>query len=527
MEWTEGFHCHRGLSNRDAIGRGFNLKDESHSVQAPHPDSAAALEKIHEDPVRRLLVETEGRKKWIFFNPLAAKGSFRILIAVISPARPRRLWLSIAGPFCLFAVTGSIVLLLWMQAAARRESRAVFTALARTNADFFHNAHLPATRQMMDYLGRLLNMRAFLRTGATLLPVPDDAALRSATPGLVRLTPTQGVTSLENRFEAVAVPIQPGLDLVLVRPAEPPFIIFWRPEALMVLGSFWLLSIALAWSIARSVVQPIRLLAERLPSIESDPAATLPGAERHDELGDLARAYLAARTQIATEREKRRQAERMALLGRMAASLAHEIHNPLSAIRMHAQLVQSAPVAELAAAATAFVPTLLEETARIESLVNQWMFLTRPEPPSMSALALDGVLSQSLRAHCSAAMHAGVTVQTNVPSPLIVMGDKRRLSQAISNALVNAFQAMPRGGVLKISAARSGSIVALAFHDTGPGFSAEALERHRELFFSEKEGGMGIGLTVTGEILEAHRGRLEVANAADQGAIVTFYLPVI
>ena len=443
------------------------------------------------------------------------------------PARPRRLWLSIAGPFFLFVVAGSIVLVLWMQAAGRREGRAVFTALARTNADFLHNAHLPATRQMMDYLGHLLNMRAFLRTGTTLLPAPDDAPLRAATSSLIRLTPAQGVTSLENQFEAVAMPVQSGLDLLLVRPAEPSFIVLWRPETLMVLGCFWLLSVALAWSIARGVVKPIRLLAERLPYIESDPAATLPGAERPDELGDLARAYLAARTQIAAEREKRRQAERMALLGRMATSLAHEIHNPLSAIRMHIQLVQSAPAAELPAAAIAAVPTLLAETARIESLVNQWMFLTRPEPPLVSALHLDEILAQSLRAHSAEAAYAGVTVQKDVPSALIVMGDKRRLAQAMSNALVNAVQAMPRGGLLDISATRCGSCAALTFQDSGAGFSPQALEHHRELFFSEKEGGMGIGLSVVAEILEAHQGRLEVRNAANGGGVVTFHIPAV
>jgi signal transduction histidine kinase len=440
-------------------------------------------------------------------------------------AHPSRLWLSIAGPFFLFAVTGSIVLVLWMQTAARRESRAVFTALARTNADFLHSAHLPATEQMMDYLGHLLNMRAFLRTGAKLVPNPGDAPLQTAAPSLIGITTAQGVTALENGYEAVAMQVQPGLDLLLVRSEEPPFIALWRPETLMVLGCFWLLSIALAWSIARGVVQPIRLLADRLPHIESDPAATLPGSERTDELGDLARAYLAARSQIAAEREKRRQAERMALLGRMATSLAHEIHNPLSAIRMHAQLVQCAPPAELFAATGAFLPTLLEETARIESLVNQWMFLTRPEPPSTSLLRLDEILSQSLRAHAAAAAHAGVTIQTNVPEGLLVTGDKRRLGQAISNALTNAFQAMPRGGRLEISAARTGSYVTLAFVDSGPGFSAQALERHRELFYSEKEGGMGIGLSVTAEILEAHHGRLEVANAPGEGAVVTFQLP--
>jgi len=440
------------------------------------------------------------------------------------PARPNRLWLSIAGPFFLFAVTGSIVLVLWIQAAGRRESRAVFTALARTNADFVHNAHLPATRQMMDYLSRLLNMRAFLRSGGALLPAPDDPMLRAASPEIVGLAPSRGVFALDGHFEAVAMPVQPGLDLILVRPTDPPFIVLWRLETLLVLGSFWLLSIALAWSIARGVVQPIRLLAERLPHIESDPAATLPGAERPDELGDLARAYLAARTQIATEREKRRQAERMALLGRMATGLAHEIQNPLAAIRMHAQLVQSTPATELPAAAIAFVPTLLEETARIESLVNQWMFLTRPEPPSISALLLDEVLSQSLRAHSAMAAHAGVTVQTNITPHLAILGDKRRLSQAISNVIINAIQAMPRGGLLEISTTCAGGFVTLAFIDTGPGFSAQALEHHRDLFFSEKEGGMGIGLSVTAEIVEAHRGHLEIFNAPAGGAVVTFRL---
>jgi signal transduction histidine kinase len=192
---------------------------------------------------------------------------------------------------------------------------------------------------------------------------------------------------------------------------------------------------------------------------------------------------------------------------------------------MHAQLMQSTAPAELPAAATAFLPTLLEETGRIESLVNQWMFLTRPEPPSTSALALDQIVSQAIRAQSAAAAHAGVTVKADLPTGLVVMADKRRLTQAIANIIVNAFQAMPRGGALRISATRAGSSTGLLFHDSGPGFSPQALERHRELFFSEKEGGMGIGLSVTAEILEALGGRLEVANSPEGGALVTFHLP--
>ena len=84
---------------------------------------------------------------------------------------------------------------------------------------------------------------------------------------------------------------------------------------------------------------------------------------------------------------------------------------------------------------------------------------------------------------------------------------------------------MARGGRLTIGGAREGGTIKVWFRDSGPGFSKEALGRGRELFFSEKEGGMGVGLTVTAEIIEAHGGQLELANAPDGGAIVTMALP--
>jgi signal transduction histidine kinase len=210
----------------------------------------------------------------------------------------------------------------------------------------------------------------------------------------------------------------------------------------------------------------------------------------------------------------------------MATSLAQEIHNPLSAIRMHGQLLQSAPPEELPATAAAFIPTLLEETGRIEGLVNQWMFLTRPEPPSMSALSLEQIVSQAARGQSAAAAHAGVKVDIEVPEGLVIMGDRRRLGQAVTNVIVNAFQAMPRGGTLRIRAAGKEGFAVLALQDNGPGFSPQAFEKYRELFYSEKEGGMGIGLSVSAEIIEAHGGRLAVENAPGGGGLVTFQLPM-
>jgi signal transduction histidine kinase len=431
-------------------------------------------------------------------------------------------WPRIAGSFLLFVAIGSSALVLWLQAMAQRESEHVFTALARTNAQFIKSAHLPPANRVAEPLGQVLGMRMFFRrNGGALTPPPEDALAVE----LTRVVPSHGIVRLNRDAEAIAMPIEPGIDLLLVRAREPNQGFLRHPSTLAVLGSFWLLSLALAWSVTRGVVQPLRLLASRLPLIEQDAEPSLPGMERNDEIGEVARAYLATRAQLASERERRIAAERFALLGRMATGLAHEIHNPLSTIRLHAQLLSSAPADELASTNAESAPLLLSETARIESLVNQWMFLARPTPPQVSHTNLVEVVDGVVQTHAALARHAGVSIEVDTPRAVDADVDRRRFAQAVSNVVLNAIQAMPGGGRLVIRATAEGD-ARLVFRDTGAGFSADALARHAELFFSEKEGGMGIGLSVSTEILKAHGGSLLVENAPPHGARVTLGLPL-
>jgi signal transduction histidine kinase len=452
----------------------------------------------------------------------------------MSPSSPRTLWIQIAWPFLLFVLAGSLALALWMRQLAQRESRAIFTALVNTNASFIRSRQIPASEQMMHYLGQVLNMDAFLArdanpflsaTGPELVPLPTGA-LQPFRAALHALRSGRPPVRLGRDFEGVAAQVNPGVRLVLVRRAESTPALAGGVETASVLAAFCLASVWLAWVVSRKVVHPLRLLTERLPQIEHDREATLPGAERRDEIGQLARAYLSARAQLNKEREQRRQAERMALLGRMATSLAHEIHNPLTAIRMHAQLIESSPDPTIASAAREALPIILAETVRIEGIVNQWMFLAKPEPPRTKECGLDAVLQRVIASYAALAEHAGVTLQTHVDPALRVNADERRLSQAFANLLVNAIQAMPKGGTVEIAASAPAGKVQLAFRDRGGGFSTTALARGRELFYSEKEGGMGIGLTVTTEIVAALGGGLRLANAPDGGAVVTLTLPI-
>lgn len=454
--------------------------------------------------------------------------------------RPSPLWLRLAGPMLLFVVAGSIVLALWIHASARRDSRAVFATLAQTNADFIRSARLPANERVAESIGRVLGMQVFFRHGSwemvsgegggmhfrqgkELVP-PPQGPLEAQTALVRALRPSDGIIRAGASHEAIAVSVEKEITLIVVRRVEPALRFLLQPRTLLVLGAFWLLSVGLAWALTRGLVRPLRLIAERLPHIEDDAEPNLPGTERPDEIGQLARAYLETRAQLAEERARREKIERLALLGRMATGLAHEIHNPLAAIRMHAQIIDSSPEAELPAATRASLPVLLGEAARIEGLVNQWMFLARPAPPQTAPADLAAFVGQTLRALVPQAAHAHVELIDRTPPGLWAKVDARRITQAIGNVVLNAIHAMPSGGSVLIEGS-AGDVVRLSFRDTGAGFSERALIHHAELFFSEKEGGMGIGLSVTSEILRAHGGSLVVENAAEGGAVVTFVLP--
>ncbi len=440
------------------------------------------------------------------------------------PDRPvTSLWLRLALPLLLFVAAGSTLLVVGMQAVARRESRQVFATLARTNAELIRSARLPTTERTAEYLGRVLNMRVFFRRDADGRLVPalgEDAA--GLAPLLAELREDQGIVRSGPETEAIALRLEADAHLLLLRVAESPWAFLFRGETLPMLAVFGLLAVALAWALARGIVRPLRLLAQRLPQIEHDPEATLPGAERTDEIGQLARAYLATRTQLAEERARREQAEKLALLGRMTTGLAHEIYNPLAAIRMHAQLLESTPANELPQAAGEALPILLGETAKIEGLVQQWMFLARPQPPQTSPVELATIVAEVLRVLGPQAAHGNVRIVNEVPPDLIAQVDARRIAQVIGNVAINALQAMPGGGTLTIR----GEPRRLIFRDTGRGFSPAALPRHAELFFTEKEGGMGIGLSVAAEIMKAHGGSLLVTNAEEGGAVVTLEFPL-
>jgi signal transduction histidine kinase len=223
---------------------------------------------------------------------------------------------------------------------------------------------------------------------------------------------------------------------------------------------------------------------------------------------------------LVRERLKRAQSERLAMLGRVATSLAHDIKNPLASIQLHAQLMTPQNDEDRQA-----VKIIEDESEVISGLVNQWLHLANPLPPRLVKLDVTECIRGVARNLEAQARHAGVEVQMDLPSPAWIMGDAQRLAQAVRNLLINAIQAMPHGGQLRLHGRIVGEKLELQFADAGSGFSDEALARGAELFFTEKEGGMGVGLNIVSSVIAAHGGTILLQNDPKGGALITVTLP--
>lgn len=425
----------------------------------------------------------------------------------------------------VFVLVCSLALLVVFGQRVVRQETEEFESLARTNALFLDRTPLPHSDKMAAQLGEVMGAEVVFSEDGLYIGRPGTKVDND-----LRHVPADGVTHwLADHRMVVGHQLRRGPKVFFVREASEggrgsSLAMLTRGDSWTVLAIVWLLSCALAWWLARRVARPLQALASAVHDMGGDqPLPPLP-VDRMDEIGLLARALTDTHDSLLEERERRRSAERLALLGRMATGLAHEVRNPVAAIRMHAQLLEGAPPDEAATSAR-----LIEsEAARIELLVSQWMRYARPAPPVMTEIVVCELIVQSIQTLEPQARHAGVTMQFRplADDQTRIQGDRSRLQQVLMNVLLNAIQSMAGGGVLTLTATQENRKIIVAVEDQGCGFSPLALSKLGEPFFSEKEGGMGLGLAVAQELCRAHGGDLRAENRAEGGARVTIELPV-
>ena len=424
-----------------------------------------------------------------------------------------RLSWRIGAPIVLLVLAETAAVVAYMSWQIASEDRLRLIDSADRMASFLGNVRMETPSALAPSLSRLSGLEVFVFDKNA----PDDDELEPTFKKRLLAIPVDGDAHPIGDSLVVAAAIG-SKGVLLVR--QPSSQSLTDPRVLQVLAAFWLLALLTTWIMLRRLGHPLRELATQLPHIDDERPIELDALHRKDEIGDVARAFATTRTALLAERETRQRVEKQAVLGRMTAALAHEVQNPVAAIRMHAQLLRSADGGAAAA------DTIVEEAARIESLLNQWLFLTRPEPPALGELDVVRLLADVVRRQRPRADHAAVQIVLRAPPSLGLRADGKRLQHVFHNLVDNAVQAMPTGGTLTIEVTSDSRSAVLAFADQGRGFSATALQRFAEFFFSEKEGGMGIGLSVADEIAKAHGGSLSAANRSEGGAVVTVRLPL-
>lgn len=221
------------------------------------------------------------------------------------------------------------------------------------------------------------------------------------------------------------------------------------------------------------------------------------------------------------------RAEQMMALGQVAAGVAHELRNPLTAVKGLIQLNLRRAVARGLPAADLAV--IEHEIRRMERTLQTFLDFARPPRPDRRRLSLCEVVERVFAVVRGRAKKQNVELRMHQPeTPVQVEADRDQLQQLLLNLVLNALDAMPEGGCVEIDLRepRDGH-VELSVHDTGPGIAAHILPKVFETFVSSKETGVGLGLPVSRRIAEDHGGSLGAYNLPGHGACFLLRLPAL
>jgi two-component system NtrC family sensor kinase len=226
------------------------------------------------------------------------------------------------------------------------------------------------------------------------------------------------------------------------------------------------------------------------------------------------------------------QTEKLSSLGRLSASIAHEINNPLAGILTFAKLVirdlEAGPPDEPARKEMVRNLALVErETQRCSAIVRNLLDFARDRPLALKEVSVNTVTGEVLQLVSNQAAIQGLVLEKRLEPVPPIMGDPGQLRQAVLNVVLNACEAMGEGGgtvsVTTRASAEGGAEIVVS--DTGPGISPEHLPDIYEPFFTTKEKGTGLGLSVVYGIMQRHRGRVEAQSEPGRGATFTLSLP--
>jgi two-component system, NtrC family, sensor histidine kinase PilS len=229
-------------------------------------------------------------------------------------------------------------------------------------------------------------------------------------------------------------------------------------------------------------------------------------------------------TELRQMEEAVRRADRLAVVGGMAAGLAHEIRNPLASMCGSIEVLGASP--GLDGQERRLMNVVRSEAERLETLVREFLSFARPLSPAFEPLDGARVVTETVDLFRQEVAERGIELVVRADAPVWVRADPGQLRQVLWNLLGNAADATERGGRVEIRMARQAGEGVLEVTDTGHGIADEDLHRIFDPFFTTKERGTGLGLAIVHRIVEAHSGHLSVRSQAGRGTTFRVVLPI-
>jgi len=289
----------------------------------------------------------------------------------------------------------------------------------------------------------------------------------------------------------------------------------------------------LAAPLARKITQPLARLTQYAQRFMRSTSLTLPPADGPVEVRAMTNAFAKMMDDLTLSKENLTRAAKLAVAGEMAAAMSHEIRTPLGILRSSAQVL--AREKNLSAEGLEVVAFITTETERLNKLVSTLVDSARPRQPEFAMHDIVGLLEhavamlrmQANKKDISLELAIKGLAETTVSSQLLLECDNEQITQVILNLLLNAIQVLPTGGKVVVSLFEAADDVTISVADNGSGISEAQKAQIFDPFFTQRPGGIGLGLAVSKQIVTAHFGSLTVepSTLADTGADFRVKLP--
>lgn len=243
------------------------------------------------------------------------------------------------------------------------------------------------------------------------------------------------------------------------------------------------------------------------------------------EVGELTEAFVQTVRDLDQSRADLVRASKLAVLGELAAVMAHEIRTPIGILRSSAQMLAREPgLSSEAQELTGFIES---ETERLNRLVSTLLDSARPRAPKLQPTDLHAIIRHSADLLAAQADKKGISISLNLDERhALVAADAEQMTQVLLNLMLNALQILPRGGLVAIATHEDAGKLVVEIADNGPGIPPEELARIFDPFFTKREGGVGLGLAVVQQIITVHGGKIHAGKSSLGGALFTITLPI-